>query len=161
MSEKNIGEAPEAPESSADSKPSNTESCFVIKPDHEKHDMIAEDAVKIAVELGLTPFLMGKKKLSYEEAVEFYKGFKDEPWFPSFMEYLTSGEITAYFTEGEGAIEKTLEVKRLVREKHARDRQRDAIHAPKREHTVQETRDIIRKIFEDRQVENSEGAGNG
>lgn len=149
MSEKNIGESSAIPELPEDSKPSDTESCFVIKPDHEKHDLIAEDAAKIAIELGLTPFLMGKKKLSYEEAVEFYKGFKDETWFPSFMEYLTSGEITAYFTKGEGAIQKTLEVKRLVREKHAKDRQQDAIHAPKREHTVQETREIIRKIFED------------
>lgn len=125
----------------------NNESCFVVKPDTEKHELIAEDAVKIAVELGLTPFLMGKKKLSYEEAVSFYKDFKNESWFPDFMEYLTSGEISAYFTEGDGAIEKTLEVKKLVREKHARDRQKDAIHAPKREHTVQETRDFIKKIF--------------
>jgi nucleoside diphosphate kinase len=161
MSEKNTGESSEFSESPTNPQPNNTESCFFIKPDHEKHDMITEDAVKIAVELGLTPFLMGKKKLSYEEAVSFYKGFKDEPWFPSFMEYLTSGVITAYFTEGEGAIEKTLEVKRLVREKHARDRQQDAIHAPKREHTVQETREIIRQIFEKRQAENSEAQDNG
>lgn len=125
----------------------NNESCFVIKPDAEKHHLVAEDAVKIAIELGLEPFLMGKKKLSYEEAVAFYKDFKDEVWFPSFMEYLTSGEISAYFTQGEGAIEKTLEVKKRVREKHAIDRQRDAIHAPKRQKSAQETRELIRKIF--------------
>jgi len=154
MSEKIGGESHESDESI----PSvNNESCFVIKPDEEKHDLIAEDAVKIAVELGLTPFLMGKKKLSYEEAVSFYKDFKDEAWFPSFMEYLTSGEISAYFTEGEGAIEKTLEVKRLVREKHARDRQRDSIHAPKRETSVQETREVIRRIFQNEDQENNEG----
>lgn len=144
MSEK-IGNSGQ--ESTEPISPRDNESCFVIKPDEEKHDLIAEDAVKIAVELGLTPFLLGKKKLSYEEAVSFYTDFKDEPWFPSFMEYLTSGEISAYFTEGEGAIDKTLEVKRLVREKYTRDRQKDAIHAPKREQSVQETRDLISRIF--------------
>lgn len=77
----------------------------------------------------------------------YYKDFKDETWFPSFMEYLISGEISVYFTEGKEAIKKTLEVKRLVREKHARDRQKNAIHAPKREKGVQETREIIRRIF--------------
>lgn len=126
----------------------NNESCFVIKPDEEIHHLIAEDAVKIAVELGLTPFLMGKKKLAFDEAVAFYKDFKDEPWFFDFMGYLTSGDISAYFTEGEGAIEKTLEVKEKIREKYTIDRQKDAIHAPKRKRSVQETRELIRKIFE-------------
>ena len=143
----------EKPEPEKTDAPQNNESCFIIKPDAERHHLVAEDAVKIAVELGLTPFLIGKKKLSYEEAISFYRNFKDEEWFADFIEYLTSGEISAYFTKGEGAIEKTLEVKRLVREKHARDRQKDAIHAPKREKTVQETRDLIQKIFtEDKQV---------
>lgn len=128
--------------------PNDDESCFVIKPDAEKHNLVAEDAVKIANELGLTPFLMGKKKLSYEEAVSFYKDFKNEPWFDSFMDYLTSGEISAYLTKGNQAIEKTLEVKKRVREKHAKDRQRDAIHAPKERRSVQETRELIKKIFQ-------------
>src|SRR3989338_3246917 len=152
MTEKSEGGSPEPEKVET---PQNNESVFIIKPDEEKHDMVAEDAVKIAIELGLTPFLMGKKKLSYEEAVSFYKDFKDEPWFPGFMEYLTSGEISAYFTEGEGAIEKTFEVKRFVREKHAKDRQKDAIHAPKREQSVQETRELIRKIFSGENKENS------
>lgn len=133
--------------------PKKGESAFIIKPDEEKHDLVAEDAVKIAVELGLTSFLMGKKKLSYEEAVSLYTDFKNEPWFPSFMEYLTSGEISAYFTEGEGAIEKTLEVKKRVREKYAKDRQKDAIHAPKIERSVQKTRELIKKIFQEKKNE--------
>jgi len=75
MAEKFEGEKSEQEEQKP---PQNNESCFVIKPDAEKHNLIAEDAVKVAVELGLMPFLMGRKKLSYEEAVAFYKDFKDE-----------------------------------------------------------------------------------
>lgn len=66
MSEKFEGEKIEFNEATT---PKDDESYFVIKPNEEKHDLIAEDAAKIAVELGLTPFLMGKKKLSYDEAV--------------------------------------------------------------------------------------------
>jgi hypothetical protein len=60
---------------------------------------------------------------------------------------LISGEIKAYFTAGDGAIEKTLEIKRRIREKYAIDERKNAIHAPKDESSVQETRDLIRKIF--------------
>jgi nucleoside diphosphate kinase len=123
------------------------ESCFIIKPDKERRHLIAEDAMRIAMELGLKPYLMGEKKLSLDEAIAFYKDFKDELWFSDFVEYLMSGEIKAYFTEGDGAIEKTIEVKRRVREKYAIDRQKNAIHVPKKEKSVQETRELIRRIF--------------
>lgn len=126
-----------------------SESCFIIKPDKERHHLIAEDAVKIAIELGLKPYFMGEKKLSLDEAIAFYKDFKDESWFSEFAEYLISGDIKAYFTEGDEAIEKTLEVKRRVREKYAVDKQKNAIHAPKEEQNVEETRELIKKIFQE------------
>jgi hypothetical protein len=55
------------------------ESCFIIKPDQERRHLIAEDAMKIAIELGLEPYLVGEKKLSLDEAISFYKNFRDEP----------------------------------------------------------------------------------
>lgn len=122
-------------------------SCFLIKPDQERSDLIAMDAVKIALDLGLTVCLVGEKKLSLQEAVAFYKDFNEESWFFEFIKYLMSGNVKAYFTDGEGAIEKTLEIKKMIREKYAIDKQKNAIHAPKEKKDIQEAYRLIVEIF--------------
>lgn len=121
-------------------------SCFLIKPGKES-DLIAINAVKIAESLGLTVNFKGSEVLSLKEASAFYKEFEKEPWFFQFMAYFTSGEVRAYFTEGEDAIEKTLEVKRQIRAKYAIDKQKNAIHAPEGASYVQETLLLIEKFF--------------
>jgi len=122
------------------------ESLFVIKPD-EKSEQIAQEAIDIAIKLGLVVSPIGGKILTFEEARMLYQLFEKEDWFQAFMEYLTSGEIKAYLTEGEEVIEKTLEVKRQVRKKYARDQRRNAIHSPKTEEDARQNIELFRRVF--------------
>jgi len=129
-------------------------SCFIIKPDRERCCIIAEDAIKIATELGLKTYFLGEKTLSLDEVIALYEDFQGDIWFTEFTEYLMSGEVKAYFTEGDNAIIKTLEVKRRIREKYAINVQKNAIHAPKREISVQKTRNLIELIFNPSNLKN-------
>ena len=122
------------------------ESLFLIKPG-EKSERIAREAVDAATSLNLIVSFMGRKVLAPEEAIELYRPFEREPWFSDFMSYMTSGATQVYLTEGEGAIEKTLEVRRRVRKIFAIDRRRNAIHSPKTKEDSRRNIELFRRIF--------------
>ncbi len=122
-------------------------SCFLIKPDQERSDLIASQAVKLAENLGLTVSFAGSTTLSLREAAAFYKEHEKKPWFFNFLAYFTSGGVEAYFTEGENAIMKTVEVRNQIRSKYAIDQQRNAIHAPDYEAYAVETIRLVTEFF--------------
>lgn len=123
------------------------ESLFMIKPS-EQGQLIGEEATRTAIGLSLKVRLLGEKTLTQEEAILIYQLFTAEPWFPAYIDYLISGPILVYLTEGDQAIEKTLETRELVRGKYAEDRQRNAIHAPKDEENLERNLEAFKVIFQ-------------
>ena len=97
--------------------------------------------------LGLTVVFIGSKILTLDEARELYWPLQDEPWFREFMTYLISGEVRAYWTTGEDAMSRTLNVKEQTRARFARDRQRNAIHAPKTENDFSHNILLLKRVL--------------
>lgn len=124
-------------------------SCFLIKLDCERLGLISNDAIRMARDLKLNVYYIGQTKLSFEDAMHIYKNSasKNETWFLEFIEYLISGEVKIYFTEGEEAILKTLTIRKKIRDKYSINQRMNAIHAPDKEMDAQENRQTFINIF--------------
>lgn len=122
------------------------ESLFMTKPGPRER-VVRQDAVGTALEFGLSVEFLGEKTLTLEEAHLVYKDFEQEDWFSTFAEYLTSGPIAVYLTEGESAIETTLHVRDEIRSRHSENRRKNAIHAPKNEDAFRKNLEQFRRIF--------------
>lgn len=122
------------------------ESLFMTKPGPRER-VVRQDAVGTAMSLGLAVRLLGEKILTPDEAHLIYHTYEGEEWFPAFLDYLTSGQVAVYLTEGERAVERTIEVRNAVRARHAEDRRKNAIHAPKNEEAFRENLEQFRQIF--------------
>ena len=127
------------------------ESLIMTKPGSQelsvRHDIYTECLLA-----GLDVNLLGNKKLKKEDVYLIYGEYSQEEWFTKFVDYLTSGEIAVFVTGGNGAVEKTLEIRDRIRNKYATDRERNAVHAPKTEEAAEEGLKKAEQIFEDHKV---------
>jgi nucleoside-diphosphate kinase len=77
----------------------------IIKPEVVRKNKIGA-IISMIEEAGLKIIAMKMIHLSKEKAKIFYGVHKDREFFPSLIEYITSGPIVAMVIEGEDAIER-------------------------------------------------------
>jgi nucleoside diphosphate kinase len=123
------------------------ESLIMTKPDPRKSE-IQRAILNECSKKGLGVYLLGEKKLTIEDVYLIYDKFIAENWFKEFADYITSKEVSAYVTEGNDAVEKTLEVRNEIRNRYAEDRKKNAVHAPKEEESVEEYLRKFKIIFD-------------
>jgi nucleoside-diphosphate kinase len=94
---------------------------------------------------------MKKLRLSREQAQAFYAVHKDRPFFPSLVDFMTSGPVIAVALEGEdaikryrdlmGATDSALAAPGTLRKDFGTDKQRNAVHGSDSvENGIRETR---------------------
>ena len=81
----------------------------IIKPDAVGRDLIGTILARF-VKAGLNIVAMRALHLSRKEAEGFYAVHCERPFFPSLVEYMTSGPIVVSVLEGENAIQRHREL---------------------------------------------------
>ena len=81
----------------------------MIKPNAVKAGNIGNIIARFEKE-GLKIAALKMKFLSVREAEGFYAEHKGKPFFPSLVEFMTSGPMCALVLEGENAVEKNREI---------------------------------------------------
>jgi nucleoside-diphosphate kinase len=81
----------------------------IIKPDGVKRNLIGKILNKFE-ESGLKIVAMKRIHLTRPQAEGFYAVHKDRPFFPSLVEYMTSGPVVVSVLEGAEAIKKNREI---------------------------------------------------
>ena len=87
----------------------NQKTLSMIKPNAVKAGNIGNIIARFEKE-GLKIAALKMKFLSVREAEGFYAEHKGKPFFPSLVEFMTSGPMCALVLEGENAIEKNREI---------------------------------------------------
>ena len=77
----------------------------IIKPDAVAKNIIGKILVKFE-QAGLTVVASKMLQLTTQQAEGFYAEHKERPFFPSLIEFMTSGPVVVQVLEGEGAIAK-------------------------------------------------------
>ena len=75
----------------------------IIKPDGVQKNNIGKIIEKFEAN-GLSPIAMRMTTLSQAQAEGFYAVHKERPFFPSLVEFMTSGPVVLMVLEGEDAI---------------------------------------------------------
>ncbi|MGA0163746.1 MAG: nucleoside-diphosphate kinase [Bdellovibrionota bacterium] len=81
----------------------------IIKPDGVKRNLIGKILNKFE-EAGLKIVAMKRVHLTRPQAEGFYAVHKERPFFPSLVEYMTSGPVVVSVLEGADAIKKNREI---------------------------------------------------
>lgn len=81
----------------------------IIKPDGVKRNLIGKILNKFE-EAGLKIVAMKRVHLTRPQAEGFYAVHKERPFFPSLVEYMTSGPVVVSVLEGTDAIKKNREI---------------------------------------------------
>lgn len=81
----------------------------IIKPDGVKRNFIGKILNKFE-EAGLKIVAMKRVHLTRPQAEGFYAVHKERPFFPSLVEYMTSGPVVVSVLEGADAIKKNREI---------------------------------------------------
>jgi nucleoside-diphosphate kinase len=82
-----------------------TERTFVmVKPDGVRRGLVGE-VIKRIEQKGLKIVAMKMVRLSEETAKEHYAEHVNKPFFPSLVEFITSGPVVSMVVEGNSAIE--------------------------------------------------------
>ncbi|MBI4830458.1 MAG: nucleoside-diphosphate kinase [Candidatus Lindowbacteria bacterium] len=81
----------------------------IVKPDGFKKRLIGKIIQKYE-EAGLNLAAIQRLQLSRAKAEGFYAVHKERPFFPSLIEFMTSGPVVVMAWSGEGAIDKVREI---------------------------------------------------
>jgi nucleoside-diphosphate kinase len=81
----------------------------IVKPDGFKKRLVGK-IVQRYEEAGLDLAAIQRLHLTREKAEGFYAVHKDRPFFPSLIEFMTSGPAVVMAWSGEGAIDKVREI---------------------------------------------------
>lgn len=81
----------------------------IIKPDGVKRNLVGKIFSRFE-EAGLSIVAMKRVRMTRGQAEGFYHVHKERPFFPSLIEYMTSGPVVISILEGEGAIAKNREL---------------------------------------------------
>lgn len=90
----------------------------IIKPDGVKRNLIGEILTRFEKN-GLTIAALKKLRMTREQAEGFYAVHKERPFFPSLVEFMTSGPVVVAVLEGENAIKKNRELMGATNPKEA------------------------------------------
>ncbi len=110
---------------------------MIIKPDATAKRAIGDIISMVEDKFEIAGIIM--KKLTVEEAREFYAVHKGKPFYDSLVEFMTSGPVVGLLLQGEDAIKRLREVvgatdpskarPGTIRAKFGTDIQRNAVHA--------------------------------
>jgi nucleoside-diphosphate kinase len=92
----------------------------IIKPDGVEKGIIGRVVSRFETS-GLKPVAMKMKRLSKAEAEGFYAVHKARPFFPSLVEFMTSGPVVLMVLEGDGAVQKNRDIMGATDPKKAAD----------------------------------------
>jgi nucleoside-diphosphate kinase len=81
----------------------------IIKPDGVKRNLIGKIITRFE-DNGLRVVAMKRTLLSRQQAEGFYAVHKERPFYPSLVEFMTSGPVVISILEGEDAIKKNREL---------------------------------------------------
>ena len=81
----------------------------IIKPDATRRNLTGKIIAKFE-DAGLRVIASRRIRLSRADAEAFYGVHRERPFFPSLVEFMTSGPVVVQVLEGEGAIAKYREV---------------------------------------------------
>lgn len=81
----------------------------IIKPDGVKRNLIGTILTRFE-QAGLEIAAIKKIRMTRQQAEGFYAVHKERPFFPSLVEYMTSGPVVVSVLEGENAISKNREL---------------------------------------------------
>lgn len=81
----------------------------IIKPDGVKRNLVGKILSRFE-EAGLRIVAIKRLVMTRQQAEGFYAVHKDRPFFPSLVEYMTSGPVVVSVLEGENAIKKNREI---------------------------------------------------
>ena len=81
----------------------------IIKPDGVKRNLIGKILTRFE-DNGLRVVAMKRTLLSRQQAEGFYAVHKERPFYPSLVEFMTSGPVVISILEGEDAIKKNREI---------------------------------------------------
>jgi nucleoside-diphosphate kinase len=81
----------------------------ILKPDALESGVIGKILTRFE-EAGLKPVAMKMVLLDQQEAEGFYAVHRERPFFPSLVQYMTSGPVIVQVLEGENAVAKNREV---------------------------------------------------
>ena len=90
----------------------------IIKPDAVERNLIGTMIARFEKE-GFKVLAMRFHRLTKEEAKDFYIEHKEKPFYPSLVEYMTSGPVVLMVLEREDAIAKNREVMGATNPKNA------------------------------------------
>ena len=110
---------------------------MIIKPDATAKRAIGDIISMVEDKFEIAGIIM--KRLTVEEACEFYAVHKGKPFYDSLVEFMTSGPVVGLLLQGEDAIKRLREVvgatdpskarPGTIRAKFGTDIQRNAVHA--------------------------------
>ncbi len=110
---------------------------MIIKPDATAKRAIGDIISMVEDKFEIAGIIM--KRLTVEEAREFYAVHKGKPFYDSLVEFMTSGPVVGLLLQGEDAIKRLREVvgatdpskarPGTIRAKFGTDIQRNAVHA--------------------------------
>ena len=81
----------------------------IIKPDATRRNLTGKIIAKFE-DAGLRVIASRRMRLSRADAEAFYGVHRERPFFPSLVEFMTSGPVVVQVLEGESAIAKNREV---------------------------------------------------
>jgi len=109
----------------------------IVKPDGLEKALVGKIIARFE-ERGLKPVALRMVRLSRAEAEGFYAVHRARPFFPSLIEFMTSGPVVLMVLEGEDAVAKNREVMGAtnpaqaspgtIRKDFATDVQRNTVH---------------------------------
>ena len=110
---------------------------MIIKPDATAKRAIGDIISMVEDKFEIAGIIM--KRLTVEEAREFYAVHKGKPFYDSLVEFMTSGPVVGLLLQGDDAIKRLREVvgatdpskarPGTIRAKFGTDIQRNAVHA--------------------------------
>jgi nucleoside-diphosphate kinase len=99
----------------------NTEkTLLMIKPDATRNNFVGS-ITKFVEERGLKLLEIKSKKLTRNEAEEFYQEHKERSFFNELVDYICSGTVVAICLEADGAVKKLREIIGDTNPKNAKD----------------------------------------
>ena len=109
----------------------------IIKPDATRRNLTGKIIAKFE-DAGLRVIASRRIRLSRADAEAFYGVHRERPFFPSLVEFMTSGPVVVQVLEGENAIAKNREVmgatdpgkaaEGTIRKAHARSIGENSVH---------------------------------
>jgi nucleoside-diphosphate kinase len=114
-----------------------TRTFSIIKPDATRRNLTGA-ITKMLEEAGLRVVASKRIRMTWDQAEGFYAVHRERPFFPSLVEFMTSGPVVVQVLEGEDAVKRNREVmgatnpadaaEGTIRKAHAESIEANSVH---------------------------------